>query len=1014
MRCSVALATALAAFSASAAGGGLREKPELLFYASFDGGLVADFAKGDSAPLSSEGAECAAGYSGNAVRLSRSMRSRLSYSAAKNVDQRQGSVSFWFRREWNEQTLGMRDPCRPTKDEIWRTFFSIPTAHFWMWGAKCRLDRHDKGNAMGDGHFLPADRWQFVVFTWDGRDTLCYVDGALPFVGDSFSPQRNALRQENLEFDLAVGNADLFQVGSGGVGCGPIDGLIDDFKIWSRPLDAQEVLSLYRGSLLAELKTGSSFGMENEDRRVSVEVASPRRHDLAGWAVFLEDAAHNVLWRAELMAREGTRTEAKLNLPAGEYRFVVADGKREVAEEKYTVLHATNPYEAPATDEDGKPGQMTLLERVCLGGGLPGPDRFLAVGECRVGTLGGRPYLEAGRKAGNRFAVRLRLDASAPLHCIEIDYPDDAERTADVIVQRSKNPKGDYAMQVGYLCGGEFRNSNQMLVHRCLYWQHGDDVALVAMTAKDNAPAAISEIRVYKVDGMALPVPEIDVAEPVGGRVRHFGSYWEDPAIGCFDFGADNSTMRSFETAIDRLCAYLKYTGRDVLVYPGGWYHGMIDREYQPRKHPYRFLEAYYEKFDKEGLFVVPTLNRQTIPFPTRVVTRKSMNDGSLHPTAIAVHDTGRPGVGAWHGSPPNFCVFHPDVRAAVVREVDRLVKGGASHPSFKGVCLHLTSITFPWWGGIESGYNDYVIDAFSSDTGIVVPADRCDPLRGRAYAEWLRKNALQEWIKWRCDFITGFYAEIARRIREARPDLALYVNAMPCPDPDDSDFMAFGYRERKMREAGIDAASLASRIPNLVMGTVAYPSRWRHMKDWRRYNDRAHAERCRLYNADAGYYSVFGKASYDWLNLHDDYWESPIGAGKRTLSCEWLLECPWRVSCLNAAGRNSMRMYAVALKHNDVQAFSRGGFLVGSYGMEQEMVEFARAFRRLPAVKFDTAESGNPDIVYRHKDFGGRKYYYLVNSSDRRQTVAVVLPGAERSEEITLEPWQLISGVRR
>ena len=1005
--------------------GQFRAPPELLFSASFDKDISADFAKGSPLASESHGAALVPGYCGNAVRLCAEARSSLSYRAEGNVDHRQGAISFWFKREWNEETIGMRFPCRSTKDEIWRTFFCLPsssrsagngTLHFWMWGAKCRLDRHDRGNYMGDGRFTPADGWHFLVFTWNERDTCCYVDGSEPVIGDSYSPQRVALRRKTLEFDFEDGAFDVFSIGSGGVGCGPIDGLMDDFKIWSRPLDADEVLSLFQRSKLAVLATGRSFGMEGEDRSVSIDVTSPRGYSLCGGEVVLKDKADDILWKSGVMTRHGIKSVANLNLPAGEYRFVVSLSGRELAEERYTVLNARNPYETTAGGcPDGMPGPMTLVEKIRLCEGRLGPDRFRSVGECRAGELSGVPYLETGENAGDRFAVRFRLDASAPLYCIEIDYPDDRLRTADIIVQRSTSPKDDYALQVGYLCGGEIPNTGRMLTHRCLYWQHGEDVALVAMTAKGSAPAAISEIRVYKVDSAALPVPEIDVAKPVNGRVRHFGSYWEDPAVGYFDFGTGNRSMSGFETTIDRLCAYLKYTGRDILVYPGGWYHGMIDKNYQPRPHPYRFLEAYYEKFDKEGLSLIPALNRQTIPFPSRIVTETSMNDGSLHDTAIAIHDTGRPGTGAWHGSPPNFCIFHPDVQSAVVREVDRLIAEGVVHPSFKGVCLHLTSITFPWWGGLESGYNDYAVDAFSRATGIEIPVDRRNPQRGREYAAWIRQNALEEWIRWRCVFLADFYAQIARRLAKARSDLVLYLNAMPQAHVEEPGFMDSSYREQKMLEAGIDAALLAERIPNLAMGTVAYPQRWRHRRDWVRFRDKAHENRARLYNADAGYYSIFGKSAYTWLNLHDEYWESPIGTrnGGRSLSCEWLTECAWRVSCLNASGRNAMRMYALALKHNDIQAFSRGGFLVGSYGMEAEMVEFARAFRRLPAVVFDDAASSNPNVVYRQKEVGGRNYYYLVNTSGQMQEADVVLPGEIRSERFSLKPWQLVSGVR-
>ena len=39
--------------------------------------------------------------------------------------------------------------------------------------------------------------------------------------------------------------------------------------------------------------------------------------------------------------------------------------------------------------------------------------------------------------------------------------------------------------------------------------------------------------------------------------------------------------------------------------------------------------------------------------------------------------------------------------------------------------------------------------------------------------------------------------------------------------------------------------------------------------------------EKYRAFPDTPGYYSVFEPSSFNWLNLHDAYWENPIGAGK-------------------------------------------------------------------------------------------------------------------------------------
>ena len=92
----------------------------------------------------------------------------------------------------------------------------------------------------------------------------------------------------------------------------------------------------------------------------------------------------------------------------------------------------------------------------------------------------------------------------------EIDYPDDAKRTADLIIQKSNLPHSDYTMQVGYAAGDEYPNTGRILTHRVLYWASDPDVTLVVMTARKDAPAAVSAVRVYRVNGAALPVAEVN------------------------------------------------------------------------------------------------------------------------------------------------------------------------------------------------------------------------------------------------------------------------------------------------------------------------------------------------------------------------------------------------------------------------------------------------------------------------------------------------------------------------
>ena len=686
-----------------------------------------------------------------------------------------------------------------------------------------------------------------------------------------------------------------------------------------------------------------------------------------------------------------------------------------------SLLGKGNPWESPEVAAVPGVPERELVQTIRLDS-VPGDgSRFRFVGEPRIGELGGVKYLEAGRKAGNRWAVGFTVDPSTPLYSIEIDYPDDAVRTADFIIQRARNEAGDYTMQVGYATGGEYENTGKILTHRVMYWATEPELALIAMTARDNAPAAVSEIRIYRVKDSKLPSGGVKDGPAVGGWNRVLAMYFEDPAIG-FDFGARRTfghDLDELELTIDRAAALMKFTGENFLLYPGSWYHGPIGREYNPRNHADGYLAAWYEKFDREGLFFVPTINEMDMPVSTGLLSYEKMCDGSLHDSPIAILDTGRPNWGRWHGSPPNFNIFHPAVQNHIMREVEAFISQGAEHPSFKGVCFHVVPHNLLSWGCLESGYNDYAVRAFERDTGVKVPVDRKAADRGRLYAEWLKAHALEKWIGWRCDQTAKFYAKVAKRLKSARSDLRLVLDVFSLDITVLDEPMPADIVERYDREAGIDPKEILALADNVVFCQTAVPAHFRYAAGPDRKDQKARNLRERAVGPFM--FEHLKNVPQAWFGQHDLYWESPIGAAgpSNTLTCEWLNECGWRVSTINPSGRHALEQFVKPLKYGDVTGMTKGGFLVGTYGMESVLVPFARAFRALPAVKFGDLPSSDA-VRLRHADFAGESWFYIVNTEYASARVTLSAPkgsvdlvtGEDVSgkREISLEPYEMRS----
>ena len=911
-----------------------------IFEATFDGTAVAVSAGGAACqPLVAKDLEWTHGRRGKALRMRNGTSAELAYSAEGNAFPKQGSVSFWFKPDAANFT-GSYD--------VGRMFFSTHrpekrlgsgTLWFWKYGQLLRADQSDDGDSYVTAPAqLVSNAWNHLVYTWDVDSTHIFLNGEDVTPGRLSCDQiRSALKSAASEDGLSFSSRRAFQ--SFYVGCSSdgrrMDGAMDDFAIWSRPLTSDEVQKL----------------------------CPP--------------------------------TERPKGLPPFSRQFPLKS-------------YVEKPY-----GNGGDPGPLELVDRIILDGREIPNERFASVGEWHVGEVDGRKYLESSGRAHDRIAVRFSIDTSHPLYFFEIDYPDDKKRTMDFVVQGSRETRwdgdseADYVLQSGVACGDEYANSGRMLTHRCHYWQRGGDVTLSVMTLRGGAPAAIGEVRVFRVKSGRLPCAA--VAEPPAnddGWRRTFALYYEDPAAG-YDFGVDGTDLERLREQIARLAASMKYVGQNVLCYPGAWYDGLIDGEkYNPRWHTHGYREEYYDAFDREGLGFMPTLNWIDMMLPPGTLTSAKLQDGTFLGTPFSAFDKGGVNRLCTHGQPPDANIAHPMVQEVIESAVDSLVEEGRNHSSFRGIVLHLSRHSLLWFGDICAGYNDYCIRRFAVERHIDVPAFH-GAERGREYARWIKDNCLSEWVDWRCDVVADFYLRLAKKLSDARPDLKLVVNSFLLPQCSAESFGSEGFIPEQNRLAGLDVRKLAD-VPNVSICQTQIPADYRWFapydptdpKDngrWRSHRARVEPLHRLLYQK-RGDFGQLSNSVFPWVNQHDRYWESAIGktsagVAKESLSCEWLFECPWRCSTVNPAGRHALRAYAVPLRYHDLLAISKGGFLVGTYGTEDVLVSWIRAFRSLPAVHMkEFFREG--DVVGRTCNFKDKTYCYVVNTGCLERIVDVAIPG--------------------
>jgi hypothetical protein len=966
-----------------------QREPQLLFHVPFDGSPAASHAGGAAEPDEAEGISYAPGAMGEAAVFTR--QSKLTFPQPGNLNQAAGTISLWYKPSWE---LGIPGP------EVWRCLFQqgpYPKDRvgsnmiwFWLWSERVRFDVSDTKDSYARHNLGQWDtrRWHHLVATWDYQQgTRIYLDGEPTGVsGDSGSA---VLPSTWTVFD----NFSLFHVGCSANGQGA-EGMIDDFRIYDGALDAEAVRAEYARvfPLTVEFaKPGPPYLRIGEKAELAWQVRLADREPFRGdvsWRLLGPD--DQPLGPGETLhldlAGDAKRQTVLTFAPTvpGKYTVEVsypAGGGNQV--ERLACYVIPPEPDTPRPDEI----QTELLERIDLTAALP-PDRYVETGDSRVMESPLGRYRETGDAHRSRLAVRVALPEADAAYVLEVDYPDDKPRTMEVLAQPAASG-GGYELQSGVYCGDEYPLSNRMLTHRCVFWARSTDMAFLLMTAEENRPAAASEMRLYRVVGR-LP-NRLGTAS--GGR--QIGIYYEDPAL-CYDFGG-HETMPAFAKTIDRLMEYMEWSGQDLFMYPGVWYHGPLypsrsQNLAMSRTHPDNFIGYVLTRFEERGLSFAPTLNVHNLSsLATHKCTEDLLLSGNLPQSALMIYRDGMPNMGGWHGTPPNFNPLHPEVRQAILTMIDEMLELYGDSPAFRGICFHLPMHVMLWFGHADAGYNDYCIEAFERETGISIPVAADDPSRVRLRAQWLQNNAWDAWISWRCRAIHGLYTEIANHIAAKRPDLKLIINTFR-PSITDAkqyaDYMQPGHVLRVNREAGFDPALYADN-PNIVIQQTIYPADYR----WSRAHGRKdNVERFRQRHFQAETFTPLINQPNAWVHMHDRYWEDAVGRSK-PLVADWLKESGWRVSTLNPTPPQFLQHYLAPLRFGDVQTITKGGFLVGTLGVEDELARFSRAFRALPAVPFaDVASPG--EVRVRAATHDGALYFYAANTGNNPATVRIRIDG--------------------
>ncbi len=202
----------------------------LLFHASFENGINADYAQGTpEGKLAEGGPNLAEGISGKAILLE---KNRLSWQSSGNILPPQGTVTLWVKPHGWDPEKPNRDnyffnaclPGTPKGDKI--QFFKLPTPMLYFYigreGAVQTITLTTRDWA--------KDEWRFFALTWDKDTARLYING------------KKAGEVSVKEPPVDIGEMIYASISEATV--------LDELRIYDRPLIADKINSLYLADYL--------------------------------------------------------------------------------------------------------------------------------------------------------------------------------------------------------------------------------------------------------------------------------------------------------------------------------------------------------------------------------------------------------------------------------------------------------------------------------------------------------------------------------------------------------------------------------------------------------------------------------------------------------------------------------------------------------------------------------------------------------------------------------------------
>ncbi len=961
-----------------------------LFELDFENGFEAK-ATGDAKPTNANLPTIVDGVKGKGAKFPEGTALRI--PAPGNLDIASGAISFWLQ------------PSPEYLDDTWTYLFCQEQDikpgenNFTLWTVGSRGLRYDIRDRPASDTMLyvkesllwrPGE-WHHVLCNWDQNGTIeIVVDGIPSSSGGGDDSARPFIHKP---WHLPQ-PAALILGANGANGKGAWRGALDEVRIFNRPLSVEEAR--------AEVARVAARAVRVNliDHYLFAGKAEPCRVDFTNWRntelrlaprYSVKNASRKEILSGAcepLTIPVGAKARATIALTIpepGPYQleisFLEADGIAAKSEELIAV---------PATISAAGSGKLELVAEVdaakepVLAESVP--SRII---ESPLGA-----YREAGGNFHDRFALKFSVKEPRQPHVVVVHIPDDKRRSVEVLYQPIDGSRPDYQGQGGVFTGDEYPLSGTLIEHRLTIWPLAADNCLIFKTNESGAPAAVKGFKVFRLpDGFAtLSVKPFQGSIPA----RRIGMYYEDPVLASNYGPAPTPTpggmncFPGFGAAVDHMLDYLESFGQATLQYPIIWSGGPLygpDADHlagATRPHPYGFPQYLSKRLETRGMRFNGWFHIQQFPSlaPLAIVDEERVLAGEE--TVLDMRGDNHLFYMGWHHRDPTYNPIDPRVQRMVKEMVAEVLDRFGASAGFEGITLNVVECSPLAFGSIMAGYNDCNLRRFQEETGVRIPVDPTNRYRFALSYRWLMDNARDKWVAWRCQKIHDFYKELAAMVKAKRPDLQFRVSLYVYPvyyeqaGPEAVNYLSTTRKPVEWyREQGVDPA-LYEKDDDITL-VRHQDMRMRHNRGSRGAVP-PNIETLRTNCLSPEIAAPWRKEPSATLNLHDVYWESNIGSSSPLNLPPPAKEHGWRVAQLNANTFHALEQYACGMDAVDPVEISKGGFVVGLNGMESYVGAFAKAYRALPAVKFDDVQGFEDPVRCRQKIVDGKNYFYLQN----------------------------------